>query len=314
VQVGRATKTALFVGILAGILAYVGIVAAGTPASNLVTRVGSSSRRAAPSSSNRKASASVAKIASGTSPSAVATRSVARVEPAPKDLFVRGASGRPAAQADAKLVVVSANAGSSQTFVYLGASARKSLAGGGTSLSKRVSRLMRARRLSPSGSDQSLPSRVSVLVAPSLPKPVFGTKADADVGMWATAAPLAFSFQWQSCAPAPLVGGCADIPGATSASYTPDPFDVRPGSDLRVVISAWGPSGEKTSYSASRLVGNLAPELNARPVLSRSADGLGRSLVTSAGELTARRLSLGTLPRERCLCRNIADSKRTRRD
>jgi hypothetical protein len=62
-------------------------------------------------------------------------------------------------------------------------------------------------------------------------------------GTWLGAAPIAYAFQWQSCAAA-----CTDIAGATGVTYVATHADV--GSALRVVVTAQDATGSTSAPSA----------------------------------------------------------------
>lgn len=71
--------------------------------------------------------------------------------------------------------------------------------------------------------------------------PTVGQSLTASPGSW-TKSPSAFVYQWQSCSST----GCTDIPGATSASYTPVSADV--GHEL--VVAVYGANSYGTSLAA----------------------------------------------------------------
>jgi hypothetical protein len=72
-----------------------------------------------------------------------------------------------------------------------------------------------------------------------------GQTLTAGVGSWAGTAPFAFSYQWQRCSV--LGGGCEDIPGATSSTYTLEALDI--ASQLAVVVTAANAQGSASAAS-----------------------------------------------------------------
>jgi hypothetical protein len=73
-----------------------------------------------------------------------------------------------------------------------------------------------------------------------------GQTLTANTGAWAGTAPFAFAYQWQRCGI--LGGGCEDIPGATSSSYTLGVSDL--ASTLAVLVTASNPQGSASAVSA----------------------------------------------------------------
>jgi hypothetical protein len=73
-----------------------------------------------------------------------------------------------------------------------------------------------------------------------------GQTLTAGVGAWAGTAPFAFTYQWQRCSI--LGGGCEDIPGATSSTYTLEALDL--ASQLEVVVTASNAQGSASATSA----------------------------------------------------------------
>jgi serine protease AprX len=77
-----------------------------------------------------------------------------------------------------------------------------------------------------------------------------GAALTGETGAWSGTPPLAYSFQWQRCAPSGA--DCQDIPAATGAAYTPGAADV--GTVVRVVVFATGSDGSATASSAPTAV------------------------------------------------------------
>ena len=98
-----------------------------------------------------------------------------------------------------------------------------------------------------------LPSIVSVPIntaAPAIPgTPQVGNAITATNGTWDNAATL--TIQWLRCAP-----GCAAIPGATSATYTPTLADE--GKSLRADVTATATGGE-VDVASSGLTAAVQP-------------------------------------------------------
>jgi hypothetical protein len=73
-----------------------------------------------------------------------------------------------------------------------------------------------------------------------------GETLTAGTGAWAGTAPFAFSYRWQRCSI--LGGGCEDIAGATSSTYTLGVLDL--ASTLDVVVTATNEQGIVSATSA----------------------------------------------------------------
>ncbi len=72
-----------------------------------------------------------------------------------------------------------------------------------------------------------------------------GQTLDASTGEWAGTGPISYSYQWLRCSP--LGGSCAEIAGATSASYTAGLADL--ASNLAVVVTASSAHGTASATS-----------------------------------------------------------------
>ena len=68
----------------------------------------------------------------------------------------------------------------------------------------------------------------------------------ADVGVW-SGLPTGYAYQWELCDGAGA--SCADINGATDATYTPAPGDL--GSTLRVTVTATNDNGSSTPVESA---------------------------------------------------------------
>jgi large repetitive protein len=72
-----------------------------------------------------------------------------------------------------------------------------------------------------------------------------GQTLTASIGTWAGTPPFTYSYQWQRCST--LGGGCEEIPGATSSTYTIGPLDLT--NKLVVVVSAANATGSASAGS-----------------------------------------------------------------
>ncbi|HVP03108.1 MAG TPA: hypothetical protein VMT10_11105 [Solirubrobacteraceae bacterium] len=104
-----------------------------------------------------------------------------------------------------------------------------------------------------SASATSTQTTVVVAAAPAniTPPAISGTRVDgatlsASTGAWSGTAPLSYTYQWQRCDGAG--NGCADISGATGATYDLTPADVDHA--LRVVVTATNGGGSASATSA----------------------------------------------------------------
>ena len=105
-----------------------------------------------------------------------------------------------------------------------------------------------------------------------------GQKLSTSTGSWA-GTPTAYAYQWQRCS---FSGGnCANIPGATGATYTLAAADG--GQTVRSTVSA--ANGNGASAYASSLVSNVVvplPATTVAPVVSGVA-AVGKTLSTTSG-------------------------------
>ncbi len=99
-----------------------------------------------------------------------------------------------------------------------------------------------------------------------------------DGGTWTSAIPIARTYSWQAC---DAQGNhCMAIRGEEEPSYTPKPFQVKPGETLRVIVAAWNAWGGKSAISAARTVRGATATLLERPQLSGDAQVGGVLTVT----------------------------------
>jgi Ca2+-binding RTX toxin-like protein len=120
--------------------------------------------------------------------------------------------------------------------------------------------------------------------------PLVGQAVFASTGSWTGAVPMTFTYQWHQCLAAdPLNGTCATIPGATSSFFV-IPASLY-GRRLRVTVTATNSQGAVSQSSiASGIIGEIAPNATATPVLSNDAPKVDDTLTLTAGTW------LGTTP------------------
>jgi hypothetical protein len=93
---------------------------------------------------------------------------------------------------------------------------------------------------------------------------VVGSKLSASPGMWKSALPITYFYQWQRCSAA-----CATIDGATSPTYRVQRGDVK--AEIRVLVTAANEIGSNAVPSAER--GPIAPSRGSKRHRGRSAGG-----------------------------------------
>ena len=92
-----------------------------------------------------------------------------------------------------------------------------------------------------------------------------GSTVSADNGSWSGTLPIDFTYQWQRCDADGT--GCADIPGATSDTYTLTSQDV--DGAVRVQVTGTNGAGDDTASSAPTAAVDAAP-----PVVTDAAEHL----------------------------------------
>src|SRR5436305_361271 len=93
------------------------------------------------------------------------------------------------------------------------------------------------RRLEAGRSRMVLPPPAVSVVAPRIGgDAALHSALQSDVGTWTSTTPIAFSYQWQRCPGA--AAPCKNIPDATSPTFTPEFFLVRPGEMVTVLVTA----------------------------------------------------------------------------
>jgi hypothetical protein len=109
-----------------------------------------------------------------------------------------------------------------------------------------------------------------------------GTLLQASLGGWSGSSPLAFSYQWQRCAPSGA--SCGTLAGATGASYLLSGADV--GLTLRVQVTASNAAGMTAAQSAPTSVVAPAPLVNlGLPEIAGPAE-VDRTLIAAPGRWT----------------------------
>ncbi|MDX6473239.1 MAG: large repetitive protein [Gaiellaceae bacterium] len=104
------------------------------------------------------------------------------------------------------------------------------------------------------------------------------TALTADVGGWTGKSTMTFAYQWQLCS---SPGVCADVAGATGATYAPTLADT--GSTARVVITATNALGSATATSpeSAKIVGT-PPSLITAPTIAGTGTQ-GQTLTADPG-------------------------------
>ncbi len=139
------------------------------------------------------------------------------------------------------------------------------------------------------------------LVSTALPQigsdPQVGSRVQADTGAWSSSGSLIYTFQWQRCEL--FGGGCSDIEGATSETYTPVAGDL--GDTLRVRVSA---SDAHEAAAASSPASQPVAVAGAPTVEQASAiEGTtleGQTLTASRGSWSSESPTSYTYQWERC--------------
>jgi len=92
-----------------------------------------------------------------------------------------------------------------------------------------------------------------------------GQTLGATSGEWAGTAPISFAYQWLRCTV--IGGGCQEIPGATSSTYTAGGADL--ASNLAVVVTATNAHGSATATSGeTQPILGILPTNTALPSIS----------------------------------------------
>jgi hypothetical protein len=141
-------------------------------------------------------------------------------------------------------------------------------------------------------------------VAPSIGgTPARGTTLTAVPGTW-TNSPTQFAYQWRRC---DVGGGCQDVPGATSPSYTLTRDDE--GEAMLIVVTAANAVGSGTASSARTSAVAAAPPVStAKPVIQGTV-AQGATLTAAGFAWQATADTTFSVSWERCDaggCRSIA--------
>ncbi|HEX8052110.1 MAG TPA: hypothetical protein VF517_03895 [Thermoleophilaceae bacterium] len=139
------------------------------------------------------------------------------------------------------------------------------------------------------GSANSSQTTAVAAAAPanSSPPSISGTTQDGQTlsstnGSWSGTAPFTYAYQWRRCDSAGV--NCANIAGATGATYALAPADI--GSTLRSVVTATGPGGTQSSTSSQTAVVTAIPPTNTAPPTISGSPQEGSTLTASNGTWT----------------------------
>lgn len=136
-------------------------------------------------------------------------------------------------------------------------------------------------------SADSAPKFVARAPSNTTPPTVMGTPREGEVlraseGEWIGTPPLSFEYQWLRCGPSGL--GCADVAGATSASYALSSADV--GMTVRVRVTASNAGGLSMASSAPTAAVAPFPLANLEPPTIAGVAEVERSLLAMPGRWT----------------------------
>jgi fibronectin-binding autotransporter adhesin len=123
-----------------------------------------------------------------------------------------------------------------------------------------------------------------------------GQTLSTSTGTFSGSAPFVYSYQWRRCDSAGLV--CADIAGATGATYALTSTDV--AKTIRVVVTATNGGGSAPATSAqTAVIAPLAPANSALPSVSGTARD-GQALTAATGSWTGSTPITYTYQWQRC--------------
>jgi len=129
------------------------------------------------------------------------------------------------------------------------------------------------------------PGALADTSAPSISGvPQSGQALTANPGTWSGAGTVSYAYQWQSCGELGLE--CADIDGASSATYTPAAGEA--GGAVRVLVTATdeqGQMGSLASPATQPIAAAQAPAIEQAPVISGAALA-GHTLTAGTGVLS----------------------------
>lgn len=130
-----------------------------------------------------------------------------------------------------------------------------------------------------------------VAIAPKLrttPQIAGGNVVDSPLSLvgavWDGSTPLAFTYSWRRCNPVGELASCVQIPGATSATYTPTVQDI--GFSIRVWITAANPQGSDSGITNHTFPivdkQHFAPTAAPGPAIAGAA-AIGHQLTANVG-------------------------------
>src|SRR5438067_6304723 len=111
-----------------------------------------------------------------------------------------------------------------------------------------------------------------------------GQTLTATSGSWSGTTPIAYDYQWQTCAPTGT--DCGPIAGATVSTYAVTTGDV--GTTIRVLVTATNAAGSVSDFSAATAVVQSAgaPPANTSPPTISGTAQVGQPLTASPGTWT----------------------------
>ena len=111
-----------------------------------------------------------------------------------------------------------------------------------------------------------------------------GQTLTATSGSWSGTTPIAYGYQWQTCAPTGT--DCGPIAGATVSTYAVTTGDV--GTTIRVLVTATNAAGSVSDFSAATAVVQSAgaPPANTSPPTISGTAQAGQPLTASPGTWT----------------------------
>jgi hemolysin type calcium-binding protein/WD40 repeat protein len=103
-------------------------------------------------------------------------------------------------------------------------------------------------------------------------------------GTWEGSTPIAFTYSWRRCNPVGDVASCAEIPGATTATYAPSTADI--GFSIRAWITGTNPAGSDVAITNHTLPivdkAHFAPHAARVPAIAGTVEP-GRQLTADTG-------------------------------
>jgi len=133
----------------------------------------------------------------------------------------------------------------------------------------------------------ALPPKVTTTPQISSDSPVVDTPLTLSTGVWSGSTPIAFTYSWRRCNPVGDLASCVQIPGATTASYTPTLQDI--GFSLRVWITGSNPAGTDTAITNHTFPVVDKPHFSPSVVTAPAVAGttaIGRQLTADTGSFS----------------------------